>query len=636
MLESMRNHAQSWLAKILLGGIALSFVLWGVGDYFFGSKIEPVATVNGQPIGGPEFYNAYERQLNAYRSMLGKQYSDALMASLHVRGNTLQTLINRRILLDLAHKLGLAAPAPVVLATVRSNPAFQTASGFDVQRYHILTRNMGFGSPQDYENDLRLNIMVDALQKALVDSVHVSQAEVRERFKRAYQQRVLAAIIVDPASELAKVHVTDKQAKAWYEAHKQDYKSPLRIKVDAVEINPRTLAGDVQVDNAEVRKAYDARKASLSVPEEREVRQILIKVATDASKGAMAAARKKIEAAQARIKAGEDFARVAKDVSQGATASKGGELGWFKQGSMLPLLDQAVFSMDKGGVSNIIKTPLGYELVQVEGIRPAHELAYDDVKDAIRRGLVKARAAEEAYKLSQDLDDALGTQDSLKAAAASLNLKVKSSGTVSRDEALADPVLNDPQVAAKAFSTVPGQAIDIFETSDGRYIALDVVRRIEPAVLPYAKVARRVLTNARFEAAVNKARAVANEILKSKGKSMDELAQLYGQAKYISKPVRSDGQGDNASWLSKTLLQKAFATKAGAWVSQAIKVPQGFAVVRVQKVIAAPQNEYSKQKARIEAEVKKAKGEARFARWMASVRDGYDIKINEKELARYK
>ncbi|TLS77866.1 peptidyl-prolyl cis-trans isomerase [Mariprofundus erugo] len=636
MLESMRNHAQSWMAKLILGGIALSFVLWGVGDYFLGGKIEPIATVDGKPVSAAEFSQAYERQLNAYRAMLGKQYSSELMASIGVKSSTLQTLINRRIMLDQAHKLGLAAPEAVVLATVHSDPNFQSASGFDVQRYHILTRNMGFSSAQDYENDLRLNIMVDALQRAIVDSVPVSEAEIRERFNQAYEQRVLAAIVVDPATQLDKVSVDEAQAKSWYEAHKQDYRSPLRIKAEAVVIDPRRLAEDIKVDDADLQKAFEERKADLAQPEERKARHILIKVASDATDVQRAAARKKIEAAQARIKAGEDFSAVAKAVSEDSSASEGGDLGWFKEGAMVAAFNDAVFSMDKGTVSDVVETPFGYHLIRLDDIRPAHEAVFDEVKDSLRLELLKSRSNEEAYKLSQDLDEAIGMEGSLRSAANSLNMKLVTSKSVSQEEAQDDPLLADPEIAAKAFSTLPGQAVEIIETRDGRYVALDVVERTEPDVLPYESVARRVMTDARLDAAANRARDIADEIRKSSGKSLDELAQAYGQAKYISKPLRSSGQGDSASWLTQSLLQASFAVGADAWVEKAVRIPQGFAAVHVQQVIPASEDEYNKQALRIRDEVAKSKGSARFARWLASVRDHYEIHVNAQELDRFK
>jgi len=636
MLESMRNQAQSWLAKVILTGIALSFVLWGVGDYFFGGGVNPVASVNGKPVGSTEFYQAYERQLGAYRSMLGRQYSKELVESLHVKDNTLQTIINRRIMLDVAAKLGLTAPETVLLSTVQNNPSFQSAGVFDPKRYQILTRNMGFSSAQDYENDLRLNIMVDALQKAVTGSAQVNAAEIRERFNHDYEQRVLAAIIVDPATQIDKVKVSDAQAKAWYESHKSAYQSPLKIKINAVEINPRALAQDMSVDETEIKAAYASRKAEFTTEEQRKARHILIKVAKGSSEDVYAAARKKLESIQARLKGGEEFAKLATETSDDiATASEGGELGWFKAGAMAPAFDLTVFQMDKGDVSDIVETQLGFHLIELEDVRPAHQAELADVKELITSDLTQARANDEAYKLSQDLDDALGMEDSLKAAAESLNLNVFSSDFVSMTDAEVTPLLTDAEIRNKAFSTLPGQSVEIVETSDGRFIALEVVDRQEPATLPFDQVRRKVMGDAELDAANTRAMELADEIRASKDKTLDELAQQYGQAKYISKPVRSNGVGDQATWLSSAMLEKAFMTPVGNWLNASVNVPQGYAAVRVEKAVGPSDDEFARQKETIAKQLAQSKGSARFARWMASVREAYEIVINDKELERF-
>ena len=636
MLETMRNHAQGWLAKVLLGGIALSFVLWGVGDYFLGGSNEPIAKINGKPVDAGEFYTAYERQLNAYRSMLGKQFSKDLVDSLNVKETTLQTIINRRIMLDVAAKLGLAAPEAVVLASVHTDPIFQSTGQFDAQRYRILTRNMGFSSAQDYENDLRVTIMIDALEKALMDSAHVSDAEIRDLFNQKNEQRVLSAIVVDAGTQLSKVEVSDEQAKAWYENHKSSYQSPLRIQVNMVEINPRDLAAEGSVEESEIQAAYEKRKAEFSEEEQRKARHILVRVSASDSEATRVAARQKIEAAQARIKAGEDFSAVAKEVSDDAgTAKNGGDLGWFKQGMMVAAFDGAVFSMDKASISDIVESEFGYHLISLDDIRQAHQTPYEQVKDKLRNEILVAHATEEAYKLSQDLDEALGMEDSLKAAAAAVNLKVISSKSVSMDEAMVEPVLSNPQVGQKAFATLPGQAVEIIETSDGRFVAIEVAERIEPDVLPFAQVTRRVYSDAKQEAANKKAREVADEIRNVSGKSMDELAQQFGQAKFISKPLRSNGVGDDAIWLTNAVLDEAFKTPQGSWVNQSMAVPQGFAVVHVEQVITPSEDEFNAQKEVIAKEAVRAKGAVRFARWLSSVREGYEITTNEQALSRF-
>jgi len=636
MLETMRNQAQSWLAKLILGGIALSFVLWGVGDYFLGGRIEPIAEIDGQKIESGEFYQAYERQLNNYRAMLGAQFNKSMIASLGIKENTLQTIINRRLMLGVANDLHLTAPESVVFASVASNPAFQEASGFDPQRYRILTRNMGYASPQDYENELRLNLMVDGLQKAILDSARVNDSEVRDRFNSDYQQRELAAIIVDPASLLDKVNVDEAAANAWYESHKDNYRSPLRIEITAVDINPADIARDLVVSEADIKTAYEEKKATFSQPEERRAQHILIKVSPDASEAVRLAARKKAEAAETRIKAGESFDKVAKAISDDATAEKGGDLGWFKQGMMVPEFDRAAFSMQKDAISDIIETQFGYHLIHLTDIKPAKVQSLAEVSDQIKAELLNTQAREEAYKLSQSLDDALGQEESLKAAAEVLNMKVHTIAPVSQREAIAEPLLKDAKIRNKAFATLPGQPVDIEESSDGHFIALQVTQRIEPDVLPFAQVAAQVLDDARTAAAHDQARQLADEIRQSPDSaSMDALAQKYAQAKFISKPVRRDGTGDNAAWLNPDVLQRAFVTGSGAWVDSSFEVPQGIAVVRVEKIINAPESEFDAQKDAIRQEVQKSKGAVRFARWMASVRDSHEIITHADALDRY-
>jgi len=634
MLESMRNHAQGWIAKVILGGIALSFVLWGVGDYFTGDQNPPVATINEKPIGQNEFYTAYNRQLDSYRRMLGAQFSKDLMNSLNLKETTVQTMVNRYIMIDTANQLGINAPEAVVLATVQSDPTFQAAGRFDPQRYQILTRNMGFGSAQEFEQEMRINIMVDTVQKAISDSVQVSEQEIRDAFNSEYEQRVLSAIIVDPNTQMKAAKVDEAAAKTWYESHKDSYMSPVRIKLTAVKISPAEVAADMVIDDAELRKIYEERKADYTEEESRKASHILAKVSGDASQELRLSMRAKIEKAQARIKAGEPFATVAADLSDDTSASKGGSLGWFKQGVMTASFDQVVFSMDKGDVSDIVETEFGFHLIQLDDVRAAKVTTFDSVKEGLRIELVEQRAADETYKISQDLDDALGMEGTLKAAAESMNLKVVDIEPVSLDEAIAQPLLFDAEVRSKVFATSPGQAVEIMDAGKGRYIAFEVLDRIDPEVIEFAKVAASALEDARRDEARKLAVKLADEI-RSSSESLDKLAQKYGQAKFISKPIRSNGVGDQASWLTRDLLTQAFRAPAGGWVDRSLSVPQGIAVVRVDRVIAPEEKEFEAQKESVTTSLRKAKGQARFSRWMASVRDRYEIVVDEKVLERF-
>jgi peptidyl-prolyl cis-trans isomerase D len=638
MLETMRTHAQSWIAKLILWAIVLSFGLWGIGDYFLGSRVQTVATVDGEPIHDPEFAQAYERETNSYRNVFGKHFSKKLLRQLHVRENTLQTLINRRLILIEAQNLGLVTPDSAVLNEVEHHRAFQDNGKFDPVRYRIMVRRMGFASPEAYEAQLKVDMLATSLEKSISDSAPISEADIHAAFERKFEKRVIAAVIVQPDSFDKKVHVSNAEAKAYYEAHKSDYRSPLRLQMLAVDIDPEAVAKGITVDDAELHKYYDKHKADFMQPEERRARQILIRVSPTASKAVRAAARKKLEAIQAKLKAGADFATLArKDSQDKSTASQGGDLGYFTKGTLAADLDKAAFSLKPGQVSDIVETPFGYHLVQLEAIKPAGPKPFAEVEDKIRDDLIKQKAQNEAYKLSQDLDDALGRMPELKDAAASLNLPVQKIGPISVQQVQSNKLLaSDPDLRAKVLAMQPGDPVDVLELANGHYAAVEVTKRLEPAVLPYDKVATRVQADAEQAAAEKMAQDTADKLLHgASGKSVDQIAQTSGQPKFLSKPVRSNGDGDIASWLSSDVRAAAFATPKGQWVDHVISVPNGLALVKVENVIAPDQAEYAKQHDTIAQEVARNTGAVRFARWMASVRSEHSIKINTQELDRF-
>ncbi|MDQ6954147.1 MAG: SurA N-terminal domain-containing protein [Mariprofundaceae bacterium] len=532
MLEIMRNQAQSWIAKVILGGIALSFGLWGVGDYFTGNRVAYVAEVDGKPISDRSFSQSYDRQLNSYRAMLGQQFSKTLVEQLGVKDSTLQTMINRQLMLDEAARMGLVASDVALLSYVQNNPTFQQAGVFDSQRYHTFTRNMGFATPRDYEAETRVNLMIDALQRAIVDSAQVSDAEVRAQFEREFSQRTIAALMIDPENLMDDIKVDDKAAQRWYDNHTQNYHSKLKVRVNIVEINPVELAKDLRIDEEEVAAAYETRKSV-----------------------------------------------------------------WTVDGISKPL---------------------------------------SEVHDALLQTLVLEKARDEAYELSQDLDNALGMEDSLKIAANSLGLAVYETEAIDRDQALTDALLGSDQTLLKrAFATIPGDSIDIIELDDGRFMAIESMQRIEPELLALNDVRVEVYEDARSDAAKDKAAALAKSLIAEAAElSPDELAQKGGYAKFISKPVRRNGAGDYANWLTADIIAAAFNTGVGQWAGKAVVTSRGLALVYVVEAIAGDDAVFEEEKAAIALEAAKAKGAVRFARWISTVRDRHEIVIHNEVLER--
>ncbi|MDQ6988319.1 MAG: SurA N-terminal domain-containing protein [Mariprofundaceae bacterium] len=638
MLESMRKHAKGWLSKVILGAIILAFSLWGVEGYFSGNQIETVAEIDGEIINNVDFEVTYNRQLSNYSNMLGEQFNKELAAQLGVKDETIQTMINRRLMLIEAQHLGLVVPDTAVIGTVQSNPSFQEQQQFNAARYQNLTRQMGFRTVRDYEDYLRVNMLIDTLQKSVTETAMVSDEEVKKRFQAKFEKRVLSALIVNPDDLIDGIKVSDDQARDWYDNHASSYQSALQVDFQVVEIKGEDLT-DMMVTEDDITAAYEARLAEYTVAEERKASHILLRVAQDASQDVLQTAQDRLEVAQQRLAAGESFADVAKDMSDDVTAAEGGSLGFFKRGMMVDAFDVVVFEqLQAGEISDVVRTQFGLHLVKLEAIQEAQVSALADVRDALQVQVLLQSQADEAFRLREELDDALGMEESLQDAALSVGLQVRELGVLSIQNALAEPLFSASSELYKlAFSASATDPVDIIEVAEGHYVALQVKQRFEPDTLPFAEVVAKVYADVRVDESIKQAQKMAQDILTAAqaGDAIDTLAQKFSQPKYMAKPVLRSGEGDDATWLSADVLAAAFRTPQGQWLGVHVQTAQGVAVVYVQDVQAANDDAFADAAAAVREEAVKAKGAVRFARWMASVRDRHDIVINQRVLGRY-
>ena len=141
----------------------------------------------------------------------------------------------------------------------------------------------------------------------------------------------------------------------------------------------------VSVTDSEVKAFYDNNPDKFNKPEEIRASHILITVAPDADEAQKKAARAEIEKIQAKIKAGEDFAKLAKENSKDPGSSQnGGDLGFFTKGQMVKPFEDAAFALKPGMVSDIVETQFGYHIIKVTDRKAASKYALDDIKTKLQ------------------------------------------------------------------------------------------------------------------------------------------------------------------------------------------------------------------------------------------------------------
>ena len=157
------------------------------------------------------------------------------------------------------------------------------------------------------------------------------------------------------------------------------------------------------VPEDKIKAYYDSNPQFFEQPEQVKASHILIKVKPEASESEKAEALKKIEEAQEKVKKGDDFAEVAKASSEGPSAPKGGDLGYFRRGQMVKPFEDVAFTLEPGKVSDVVKTKFGYHLIKVIDKKKKLTIPFDVVKPRIEQYLKQQEVQKEVKKFVENL-----------------------------------------------------------------------------------------------------------------------------------------------------------------------------------------------------------------------------------------
>jgi peptidyl-prolyl cis-trans isomerase D len=404
-----------WLVIFVF--VALIFVDWGMGRAQAQQQGNYVATVAGEPISPTEYYRAYENQREMYRQAYGDRFNEDLMKQMNLSEGVVRELVRGKMLRAEAAAAGLAVPPADVTQEITAMKVFQKEDGsfvgFDTYKRVLAANNM---TPSYFEARMNEDLLQKRYGKLLAGAMAVSEAEVREEFKKRNLTAKVDYAYLAEATLQGQVTVTEAEAKAYYEAHPTEFWQPEKRKINYLLVDQQKLKAGLQVSEQEVADYYDTHSEEFRTDQQVQARHILVKTDTRSEAEARALA----DAARARLARGEDFAAVAKQVSEDpGSKDKGGDLGFFGKGQMVAEFENAAFSLPAGEISEPVKTMYGFHVIQVLEQRAAGLQALAEVAGTIRNKIQDEKAAQEALGKSrrverQIIDDGLKTDEDLK------------------------------------------------------------------------------------------------------------------------------------------------------------------------------------------------------------------------------
>ena len=590
MFDSIRNH-KKYLMGFLMILIVPSFVLFGIQGFTdFNQSGETVATVDGQDISKADWDQAHRVESQRLRESM-PNIDAKLLDSDGARYASLERLVRERVLAVAAQKDHLFTSDQRLARALQDDPniaALRKPDGsLDVEGYRQLVARQGL-TPEGFEARVRSDLSVRQVTGGVQSTGFAPPALAQVSLNAFFERREVRVLRLAASDFASKVTPTDAEIEQFYKDNQALFQAPELIDVEYLVLDAAGLAQGVTLNEDALRAYYKENVALLSGDEERRASHILL----NAPKSAPAAEREKIRAkAQALLeqlrKAPTTFAAVAKTESQDpGSATKGGDLEFFGRGAMVKPFEDVVFAMAKGAISDVVETDFGFHIIQLTDIKAPQQRSFEDMRPQIEADLKK----QQGQKLFAENADNFGNlvyeqADSLKPAADSLKLELRTAKGLTRQPVQGSGVLANERLLAALFAPESVQNkrnTEAIETASGQLTAARVIQHTPARTLPLTEVRDNV-----------RARLVAQRAAQlAKEEGVKKLAALRAGTDTTALPASVVVGRDNPQGVAAPVLKAALSADAKqlpAWTGVDLG-QQGYAIVKVEKLLprAAP------------------------------------------------
>jgi peptidyl-prolyl cis-trans isomerase D len=631
MLDRMRRH-RGWL-KWSLALVVICFVLLYIPSFIKdtaqgASNNAVVADVDGDEITVAQFRRVYEQQMRQYRASYGANVDERLLKQLGIDQRIVQQMIEEAAALSEAKRLGITASDAEVRERILALPAFQENGQFiGDQRYRQLLRMQTPPMrPDEFEDQIRRGIAVEKLQAALTGWMTVSDADVGQEYKRR-NEKVKLEVLSLPADKFREgINVSDADVAKYFDDHKETYRIPEKRKIRFLVVDQEALRAKVSVTGLQIERAYNDNIQQYQTPEQVRASHILLK--TEGKDDA--AVKKEAEDILAKLKAGADFAELAKQKSEDeASAKKGGDLDYFGRGQMVPEFDTVAFSLQPGQMSDLVKSQYGYHIIKVVDKKPAATKPLTEVRAQIEDQLKWDQAQTQAQKIADQVASELKKPTDFQSVAAAHGLTTNESGFFKQDEPIAGIGLA-PSVGQQAFTMKEGEVSQPIRTAQG-FVFITVLGKQDPYVPKLDEVKAKVKDDVVKQRAIDAARQKAAALDAALKADFDKGAKSAGLEPKTTDLI-ARGSPILELGVSPAIDAVAFSLPQGA-VSAPIVTDNGAVIVKVVEKKETTDAELTAAKDSLRTELLNDRKNRFYATYMAKARQRMNIRINRDTIA---
>ena len=444
-----------WLVILVLGAGMLLFFVQTPGGVGVGISNQNVAIVAGKSITVNQYRRLYNQIYDSYRQMYPlDQGGTEILKLLGIADQALDRLVSEYAISYGALSMGIEATREEIAEYITTVPSFQEDGRFiGTERYMQILQSNNLPT-SEFEDGVRRDILQTKLLRVVTDGIRATPEEVRQEFLDRNQGIKIRYVAIDP-KEVAPETVNQEDLKTYFGQQKENYRTPEQRKVKYIIFALQPEAVELTEEQIQERM--------VAFPEKQEVRASHILLTLDDEN-----AQQKGEELLEQLRAGADFAELAKEHTKDETsAASGGDVGFFGRGAMVPEFEAAAFSLEPGEISDLVATQYGFHIIKVTDINRVDSRALAEAELRQEESVILARSL--AQKVAHEAREDAG----LETAAERYSLEIQETPFFSLGDVIPDlNVRND--FNQQVFALSPGQATEAYDRG-GTYLVAQLL-----------------------------------------------------------------------------------------------------------------------------------------------------------------
>jgi len=582
MLRGLHKASSTWLGKAVMaavmGVIAISFAIWGIGDIFRGFGRNAVATIGGTEISIEQFRQFYNDRLQQLGRQAGRPITPDEARARGLDRQLLAQLVAETTVDEQAKQLRLGIDNAEIAKRITSDPSFRGANGqFDRQRFEQIIRQAGFTESRFIEEQRR-SLLRRQLAQSITGDLKVPATALAMLNQYQNEQRQIEYVALGAAQVGDVPAPTPEVLNKYFDERKTLFRAPEYRNITLLSLAPSDVAKPDAVTDADAKAYFEQHKNSYGKPEKREVRQIVFQKPEEATD------------ARERIAKGTKFDDIAKERQLKESDT---DLGMVAKSDIIDsAVADAAFSLKPGETSAPVKGRFGTVLLQVGKIEPGEERTYEQVAAQIKREIAESRAKTEVGNLRDKIEDERAAGSTLAETAKKLGLKSVFIEAVDRSGRAPDgkPIAALPQtpnVISAVFASDVGVDTDPLQLPGGGYLYYDVTGVTPSRERSLEDVKDQVTARWRDDEIAKRLQAKADDLV-GKLKAGTSFAQAASEAGLDMQTAKDLQRGKSGGFIPAKTIEAVFRTPKGTPASaEGGKETERF-VFRVTDVVDPP------------------------------------------------